>query len=116
MKETTFLGINIFLFSLMALFIFLAIQDQGQVKGYWHYIEGYYPRLSGGYGGAPDGEYTILISFINKSDRVIGSPYCESYGGDLHGYWHYKEGLPVEEGWYRVRLENNTVVVMEAES
>lgn len=105
------LSITMVLAILVILFVFLGIQDSRQPKGYWHYVEGYYPRLSGGYGGAPDGKYTILISFINETDRVVGSPYSQSYGGHLHGYWHYTENLCLDNGWYEVWLESNIIVL-----
>ena len=79
-------------------------------KQYWHYVEGYYPRLEGGYGGAPDGEYNILVSFINRTDCVVGAAYCEHSPGDLHGYWSYADGLNFTVSMYRVCLKNNVIV------
>jgi hypothetical protein len=79
-------------------------------KQYWHYVEGYYPQLEGGYGGAPDGEYNILVSFVNRTNRVVGAAYCESSPGDLHGYWSYVDGLNFTVSMYRVCLKNNVIV------
>ena len=107
----SFIGI----FCVLAILATLIINQRTstQSKGYWHYVEGYFPRLSGGYGGAPDGTYTILITFINETDGVVGSPYSESYGGQLHGYWRYAEELRLDEGWYKVRLKDNIIVLAE---
>ena len=96
---------------LVILFVFLGIQDSRQPKGYWHYVEGYYPRLSGGYGGAPDGEYTILISFINETDRVVGSAYSQSSPGHLHGYWHYTDDVFLNKGMFEVWLKDNVIIL-----
>jgi len=114
MKQSYLVIIGGFFCVLAVLLSFLATQKfSPQSRGYWHYIEGYYPRLSGGYGGAPDGEYSILVTSIYEGERVVGSPYCSSYGGDLHGYWYYAEDLRLAKEWCKVWLEDNIIVLAE---
>jgi len=115
MKDSYVIAMVISVLCALVLLIFFLLfyPSLEKPEQYWHYIEGYYPRLSGGYGGAPDGEYNILISFLNQTDRVVGSPYSESYGGHLHGYWYYEEDLQLNEGWYKVWLENNIIISAE---
>lgn len=113
MKTFYLIIICIATISCVLLTSFVAQRVIPKPKGYWHYVEGYYPRLSGGYGGAPDGKYSILIIFVNETDRVVGASYCESSPGQLHGYWHYDEDLSLEQAWCKVQLKDNIITSVE---
>jgi hypothetical protein len=109
-KSYVLVGLSALLIVVLVFFGFMVASFLVPRDVYWHGIEGYYPRLAGGEGGAPDGSYSIYVASFNETDHVCSAAFCPSSPGDLHGYWHYDSAINMSLGMWTVQLFHNVII------
>ena len=109
-KSYVLVGLIALLIIVLTFFGFMLSYFLTPQTAYWHGVEGYYPRLADGEGGAPDGTYSICVSMLNDTDHVCGAAFCPSSPGDLHGYWRYASSINMTTGMWTVQVFHNVII------